>query len=193
MARAGGPPPGHGHGVIWEVRGTDYSDVIVGSDNHESFIGRLGDDTIDGGGGFDRLRFDRSDVGDIQVDLETGTATGTWSDATFSYTIANIERVLGGVGNDEIRGSAGSERLEGGGGDDTLIGGAGNDTLWGGDGADRLEGGAGHDYLYGEAGADILLGGEGRDTLRGDAGADHLEGGAGIDILWYGRSDAASR
>ena len=181
------------NGVIWEVRGTDYSDVIVGSDNHESFIGRLGDDTIDGGGGWDRLRFDRGGVGDVQVDLEAGTATGTWDDASFSYTIANIERVLGGAGNDEIRGSAGSERLEGGGGDDTLIGGAGNDTLVGQADNDTLYGDEGDDDIYGGAGSDHLQGGDGDDTFWGGEGADVLVGGSGEDGLSYYYSSTGVR
>ena len=197
------------NGAVQEVRGTDYSDVIVGSNNNETFIGRLGDDTIDGGGGFDRLRFDRSGVGDIQVDLEAGTATGTWNEASFSYTISSIEYVRGGSGNDEIRGGRGSERLDGGGGDDTLIGGAGNDTLRGDAGADLLDGGAGNydviSYTNSNAGVSVNLatgvgsgghaegdtisgfervwGSSHNDTLTGDDGDNLLWGGAGADRI----------
>ena len=80
---------GHGdvdtiNGPVYSIRGTDFSDRIVGSDRDESFIGRWGNDTIDGGGGFDRLRLDRSGVGDVEVDLAAGTVTGTWDGNAFA-------------------------------------------------------------------------------------------------------------
>ena len=153
------------NGDVSEIHGTDHSDRIAGSDGDESFIGRGGDDHIDGGGGFDRLRFDRRGVGDVVVDLRAGTARGTWDGTAFSYTIANIEHVLGNAGDDTLRGGNGDDRLEGRAGDDGLSGNAGNDTLWGGSGADRLWGGNGNDTLAGGAGADLLNGGAGRDTL----------------------------
>ena len=151
---------------VREIRGTDLDDVIRGSANDETFIGRRGNDTIDGRGGYDRLRFDRSGIGNVSVDLREGTAEGTWGDgpftyfaetedrerrvasSTFSYTIANIERVQTGGGDDKLAGAAGDDRLEGKDGDDELYGRAGNDRLYGGDGDDRLEGGEGDDRLY---------------------------------------------
>ena len=193
------------NGTVWEVRGTDFADRMVGSDNNESFVGRLGDDTIDGGGGFDRLRFDRFGVGDVEVDLDAGTATGTWNDAAFSYTISNIEHVRGGAGNDALRGGAGDDRFDGRGGDDTLIGAAGNDNLRGDDGADMLFGDAGRDWLWGGAGADSLDGGAGEDWLNywgSDAGVSvnlatevvsggHAEGDTinGFENVWGSSHD----
>ena len=82
------------NGTVWGVAGSDFSDVIRGSDNDETFLGRAGRDDIDGGGGFDTLRFGRfnprfaglNDARDINVDLDAGTATGTWNGKAFSYT-----------------------------------------------------------------------------------------------------------
>ena len=167
-------------GDVWEVRGTDLSDVIRGSDNNESFIGRRGNDVIDGRGGFDRLHFDRTGVGDIDVDLTAGTATGTWGDraflhttfgletdvervvgSVFSYTISNIEHVRGGGGDDSLTGSDGDDTLEGRGGNDYLDGRRGNDNLRGGDGNDTLRGGG-----------SVVRDGRNDDKLRGDAGND---------------------
>ena len=144
-------------GVVREIRGTDLSDVIRGSDNDESFIGRAGDDDIDGRGGFDRLRFDRTGVRNVSVDLQAGTAIGNWGDdpvtyridhldseeerlvgTFFSYRISNIERVDGSNGDDVLRGSGRDERLEGEGGDDVLRGRGGDDRLYGGAGADTF-------------------------------------------------------
>lgn len=41
--------------------------------------------------------------------------------------------LLGGAGNDHLRGGRGNDVLAGGSGDDTLIGGSGNDIIWGGE------------------------------------------------------------
>ena len=158
-------------GEVWEVRGTYLSDVIRGSDNDETFIGYAGEDVIDGRGGYDRLRFDRFGVRNVSVDLQAGTATGTWGDAPFTYTIdhlnspeerlvgtsfsyriSNIERVLGSNGDDVLRGSGRDERLEGRDGVDRLEGGAGDDRLYGGndDDSDSFIFGPGHgeDRIY---------------------------------------------
>lgn len=59
---------------------------------------------------------------------------------------ASKNLLVGGNGNDTIRGQ---------GGDDTIQGGAGNDSLWGNDGKDRIIGGYG---------ADTIKGGNGNDT-----------------------------
>ena len=83
------------------VRGSDFTDQIRGSDNAdavEDYIGRKGDDFIDGRGGEDRLRFDReccATILNLAVSLYDGTATGVWNGEVFSYTIRNIERVRG--------------------------------------------------------------------------------------------------
>ena len=139
-------------GDLWEVRGTDHADRILGSDADESFIGRGGNDTIDGRGGHDRLRFDRSGIGSVAVDLGEGAARGTWSGREFAYRIANIERVQTGPGEDSLTGGPGDDRLHAGAGSDTLEGGAGDDRLYGGndDNADFFifKPGHGEDRIY---------------------------------------------
>ena len=141
-------------GTVQGVVGSGHSDTIRGSDHDEVFVGQAGDDDIDGGGGLDALRFDagnplfagRFDVGDLEVDLGAGTATGTWNGEAFSYTLANIEAVYGGPGNDTLEGGDGTSALYGGGGDDELTPGD-NDSwlnpddygwIWGSAGNDRI-------------------------------------------------------
>ena len=149
-------------GHVREIRGSDFTDTIIGSGNDESFIGRAGNDTIDGGGGWDRLRLDRTCcvTGNIAVDLAAGTATGTWNGEAFSYRISNIEEVRGGPGDDTLRGNSGGNTLRGYAGDDTLQGGAGDDRLYGGDGDDVFVFERGHgedniaDFTNGE---DVIL------------------------------------
>ncbi|WP_323779802.1 calcium-binding protein [Thalassovita sp.] len=149
-----------------EIDATDYNDSIIGSARDESFILERGDDTLDGGDGYDRVRYDRSGVTAVNVDLEAGTATGLWDGTTFTHHLSNIEYVRGSRADD-----------------DTLLGGAGDETLDGRGGNDSLDGRAGNDWLSGGEGDDTLLGGEGNDTFFGSEGVDSFDGGTGIDLL----------
>ncbi len=200
-------------GNLWEVRASDNNDSLLGSAADESFIGRAGNDTIDGAGGFDRARYDRSgNDGAINADLGAGTVTGQWNGSGFTDTISNIEQIRGTNFNDSFTGTGGGQLFEGRGGNDTMSGGNGNDTLRGGDGADQMDGGAGTDVAdYSDATAKILIdllnlnkntgealgdtytsvetfvGTDFRDFILADDGRSRLEGGLGNDDL-RGRS-----
>ena len=127
---------------IYEIRGSDHDDIMTGDANNNSFIGRAGDDTIDGGDGYDRVRYDRGGVGSVNVNLDTGVVSSDGLGGT--DTLTSIEHVRGSnTGNDIIVGSAANERLEGRGGNDTLTGGDGSDELYGGDGDDIINMGNG--------------------------------------------------
>lgn len=126
----------------WEISATNGADTILGSNRDESFILNGGDDTLDGGDGFDRLRYDRANYnGGVDADLEVGTVTGTaivGGNQPFTHTISNIEHLRGTDDNDRIAGDANDNRLEGRGGDDAFILVGGNDTVDGGDGNDQV-------------------------------------------------------
>ena len=79
--------------------------------------------------------------------------------------------LIGGDGDDALRGFAGRDNF--------IDGGAGNDTLFGSVGNDTLIGGAGNDLLGGGAGDDLLIAGPGTDTLRGGSGSDTYRFGLG--------------
>ena len=173
-----------------EIEGTRYVDTIIGSDRNESFILREGvGDSVDGGGGTDRLRYDRNQIEEgVSVDLAAGTASGSWRGAAFSHSFSSIEQVRGSrTGDDTLLGSSGEDTLEGRGGDDRLDGRAGDDALYGEDGNDTLIGGEGDDQLHGGDGTDVLNGGAGNDTLMGGDSADDLRdviyGGEGHDSI----------
>ncbi|UWR24432.1 hypothetical protein [Sulfitobacter sp. S190] len=72
-------------------RSTDFNDSITGSDRAERFILEQGNDTLDGGLGEDTLRYDRSGVSEINVDLIGGTVTGVW-DGMISPTQCPMSR-----------------------------------------------------------------------------------------------------
>ncbi|MEP4194382.1 MAG: calcium-binding protein [Aliishimia sp.] len=164
-------------GDVWEIHGTQFVDDLTGSASDESFISERGNDDIDGGAGFDRIRYDRSGVENVSVNLATGTASGTWSGEAFLDTLSNIEWVRGSRdGDDLLFGSGADERFQGRGGDDFIVSLGGNDTLEGEDGNDVLNGGEGND---------VLLGGSGDDAIFGGAGDDTIDGGEGEDTVFY--------
>lgn len=182
-----------------EIRATDFADNLVGGAGDESFITEQGNDTVDGGDGFDRIRYDRSGVDAVTVDLAAGTATGIWDGNAFADTLSNLEIVYGsregddllqGADTDEfMRGDGGNDTLIGRAGDDTLNGEDGNDRLVGGDGRDRLDGGDGNDLIDASGGTadsqgygDYIRPGLGSDTILGHAA--HYASGDGIDISY---------
>ena len=137
---------GIGNEGRFELRGTDHADLITGSAADERFILRQGNDTLDGGAGFDTLRYDRSGVTAVNVDLEAGTATGSWNGVAFSHSLSNIEGLRGSRDDDDtLAGNASDNYIWGRGGNDTILGRNGDDTLVGEDGNDSIDGGSGYD------------------------------------------------
>ncbi|MFK8114092.1 MAG: choice-of-anchor Q domain-containing protein [Rubripirellula sp.] len=103
--------------------------------------------------------------------------------------------ILGGIGNDSIRGSDLADTIFGGAGNDVLIGGLGNDTQYGEDGQDIF--GNADLTTFGVAddpGQDFNFGGNGFDNFvwePGDANDVNQGGGDGADIFRFiGRAAA---
>jgi len=177
---------------------SEFADTLTGDGGNNYFEGRRGNDTIDGGAGFDRASYQNAEGG-VVVDLVSGIATGSAD----SDTLVSIEAVRGSAFADRVTGSAGNNDLQGRDGNDTLGGGAGQDTLYGGLGNDSLDGGAhdpavGGDWVSyaaatGAVSANLATGSasgaEGEDTLvnfeavMGSAYDDMLTGGDGNDTL----------
>lgn len=184
------------------------NDRLDGRGGDDLLEGGSGDDTILGGEGFDWAIY-RGDAA-VRVDLARQDAQETGQGRDL---LAGIEALMGGGGDDRLRGDAlgnlfrgeaGADLLVGRGGNDTLRGGAGNDTLAGGAGRDRLDGGEGIDLAAydgrkamvlalapdGRAvrggDGDMLIGIEG---LRSGAGDDRLTGNAGANRLEGRRGD----
>jgi len=179
-----------GDGVL-EIKGTAFADTMIGSSARESFIGRQGDDTINGGGGQDRIGYDRSGVDAVNVDLVAGTATGTWKSVAFTHKLSNIEDIRGSrEDNDVLKGNGAANKIQGRGGDDTIIGRGGKDELYGEDGNDKIFGGNGNDALYDGAGDDLVKGGKGNDTFYNGGGEDTFVGGKGRDTFIDGSPDS---
>ena len=149
--------------------GGSGNDSIIGSDENDEFAGGSGNDSLDGGGGDDTLD---GGTGADAIKGGGGNDTADYSLRTAALTIGigtvaddgeagegdnvylDIETVLGGSGNDNIRGRELNNLLVGNGGNDTLFGHYGNDTLMGGEGNDDLDGGPDADTLNGGNGTD---------------------------------------
>ncbi len=130
------------------------------------FYGGAGTDTIDYTGRTENLNITLDDVADDGAqppDFSIGLDPVAFV-PELDNVHADIENVIGGLGDDEITGNASNNVLSGGGGDDMLFGGYGRDILNGNWGNDRLIGGRG---------ADLLIGGSGNDTADY---SDHEEG-----------------
>jgi Ca2+-binding RTX toxin-like protein len=139
------------------------NDNLFGDDGNDVLLGGGGDDSLDGGYGNDVL------VGGPGADTLNGgdgTDTADYSDDPFGVTVrldgevdqglgeiagvdqlTSIENVIGGGGDDFIRGNSLANVLRGGGGADTLEGGDGDDRLIGGTDSDLLNGGSGQDVF----------------------------------------------
>lgn len=157
-----------GDGRVTEFRGSDFDDEIYGSNENDRFILRQGDDFVAGRGGDDLVRYDRSGVDAVMVDLSTNVATGTWDGEAFTHTLRSIEDIRGSRdGNDDITGNGAGNELQGRGGNDELDGRGGEDVLFGQDGNDRLDGGNGDDFLSGGSGFDRFI-------FRDGAGDDFI-------------------
>ncbi|CAH0270649.1 calcium-binding protein [Roseomonas sp. CECT 9278] len=197
---------------IEEVWGTIGNDLMVGSGADEFFFAFAGADTINGGGGQDRVGFQFSAglatgaTQGVVVNLVTGVVTDGWGSTD---RLTGIERVTGTAFADSMLGGTDQNRFRGRAGNDTLDGGLGGDyaeynnattgatvnlttgvATDGEGGTDRLVsienviGGAFADRLTG-----IAQGGQSTSDLRGGRGDDTLVGIAGE----YVRADYADQ
>jgi Ca2+-binding RTX toxin-like protein len=195
--------------------GSEYSDIIHGTDAGFLGIGGWGENALYGLGGHDNI---------------FGRSGNDWL-----YGGAGIDGLNGGDGNDTLYGEADADYLYGNNDNDKLYSGDGNDWLFGGYGDDHLDGGGGYDtvsyadatseidmgwdtqgkdtfanveavvgsnyddeilayklpanYGYkldGGKGADALIGSDGNDLIIGGDGNDYISGERGSDVLLGG-------
>ena len=227
-------PPGNHDNIRPDVEGVDGGqggDRLVGNAGPNFLRGGTGGDTVNGGAGNDTLQDGNSsatpngsdtliggpgvDIADYQFSNGNLTLSldGKRNDTSvgggsvgIDNIHADVENVLGGLGNDHITGNPKANRLVGADGNDTLAGLGGNDVLLPGAGEDDVKGGPGRDvasFLDAAAAitADLLAGsasGDGPDSLGGverligslfgdhlvgSLGANRLDGRAGDDVL----------
>ncbi|TKD50761.1 peroxidase family protein [Sphingomonas baiyangensis] len=176
---------------ITHVAGGSYADV-------ESF-------TLDMGTGMDTLTYTTS--ADLTIDLGAGAATGFAS-------VAGVEHVRTGSGDDIIRTHAGASNVFAGDGEDAVIVAVDNvvEQFQGEGGTDTIDysaytaalrimlpGGVVMGSGSTAATSDVIggfenaIGGQGADVLTGDGGANVLDGGGGSDRILAGGGDDTVR
>lgn len=197
------------------IYGGRGSDTLIGDAGPNRLLGSGGDDTLDGGGGADFLGGEggldtatyASRAAPVTVRIDGLANDGETGEK--DRVVNDIERVIGGEGNDTLVGGAADESIVGGPGNDYLEPGFGRDVVQGGTGVDRVsytarvapvtvtldgtdnDGGTGEgdlaatdvEQIRGGKGADVLVGDGRTNTLWGGEGADTLDGGGGPDIL----------
>ncbi|CAN7447979.1 calcium-binding protein [Caulobacter sp. LjRoot300] len=175
-----------GNDTLEETSSGDY--IVNGLAGDDAIWVRGGNQTIDGGEGFDLVYFGQLASGimggpvsgpGIDIDLSTGVATffdyghitivdGVPVVEKSTYALTGIEGVSGTAAGDTITAAASGSRMFGQAGSDTLIGGAGNDVLVGGQGRDTLIGGDGADiFSFGSSFLGGIPGGNRVDSSSG--------------------------
>lgn len=190
-----------------ELRGDGGPGVLAGGGGDDLLDGRGGADRLEGGDGTDTADY-ATRRGGVTADADNRADDGQSGEA--DDVRSDVERLVGGGGDDRLSGTDAPNVLIGGDGNDTLTGGRGDDDLQGGPGRDVAKGeddadvldlgpgddearggrgedrlllGDGHDKGYGEDGRDELLGVEGADVLEGGSGDDTIFGGTEPDVL----------
>lgn len=214
---------GHAQGDIIAnfegILGSQYDDVLIGSDvlndlvggeGDDLLIGGAGQDVLNGGLGNDTISYIDSNEGVIVRLFVVGEDEGTinFGGTAMRDIIFDVENLTGSSFRDLLYGDNGENVLIGMSGNDSLSGRGGDDILHGGDGNDRLYGGDGIDTaLYSDANAGITINlalttiqdtvGAGSDTLSGienilgSSFDDMLSGSAGFNRLDGGAGDDA--
>jgi len=193
------------------ISGTEYDDLIVGSNGNDKIDGSVsGKDTIDGGAGDDYLSFSYySATQSITSTFDAATNTGSITAGNNQVSYKNIEglNIYATDYDDLIVGSNGNDSLHGGNsGNDTIDGGKGDDllslynyttsegitsTFDAATNTGSITAGTSHvTYknieqlnISGTEYDDSIVGSNGNDTINGAGGNNTIFGGAGKDYL----------
>ncbi|MCP9488203.1 MAG: hypothetical protein MSC30_20370 [Gaiellaceae bacterium MAG52_C11] len=154
-------------------------DDLSGADWAGPGTAQPADDLMNGGDGKDTVVYAPRRL-DVSVDLSNAAPGGS---AGEQDSLVDIERVVGGAGDDTLTGDSEDNRLAGAGGNDELIGGGGDDRLGGDGGRDRLDGGPGSDEIYARVGGYRISGSLSYPTGANDPREEHVACGPGTDLV----------
>ncbi len=131
---------------IYETRGEEGNDYLMGNADQNVLLGGAGDDYLFGG---DEATY-------LEGDYLEGGAGNDYLDGG-----AGNDRLIGGAGNNMLMGDAGDDDIIGqvveAEGENYLWGESGNDVISGGFGSDKLYGGFGDDYMLSRGGGDVMF------------------------------------
>jgi Ca2+-binding RTX toxin-like protein len=167
-----------------DLDGGAGNDTVRGGPGNNAFAPEPGDDSLVGGGGFNRLRGTRP-AGSVTLTNTAFTATLLGDDTISGFGDASV---AGSAGPDTMDASAftgsGGVWFSGRAGADSLVGSTRDDTFVAEDGVDTVRALAGHDTIFdldNVPGADSFMGDGGDDTLWGEGNNETLDGGTGFD------------
>jgi uncharacterized protein len=159
----------------------DNGDSLIGGAGNDNLVGRLGAELLDGGTGWDNVRYEYADTGVTAVLYNQAGNLG-WA---LSDSYVDIEGLIGSAFADVLFGDAYTNALYGQAGNDTIVGFGGVDYLRGGTGADAFfyqnggEGGATGDVI------EDFLSGTDFFGVDGDGFGIGSLGGGGLNALRF--------
>jgi Ca2+-binding RTX toxin-like protein len=155
-------------------------DVLQGDDHRQILRPGIGVDTVLAGGGDDEI--DAGDYAPVSAPDHIDGGPGT---DELNYAVRDQPLTIDLAAGSGADGGtvAGIEWVNGGNGDDTILGTDGHEILYGAVGNDHIDGRSGDDNVRGGEGDDVLLGGPGNDVVEGTAGNDRADCGPGADEL----------
>jgi Ca2+-binding RTX toxin-like protein len=118
-----------------DLAGSTSLDTLDGGPGDDILSPRGFGDVVNGGADFDTVQMPG---GGVTVTLDDAANDGAAGQASENIH-SDVEKVVGGSGNDQLDGSAGPNTLDGGDGNDTVNGLGGADTLIGGGGNDVIQ------------------------------------------------------
>jgi Ca2+-binding RTX toxin-like protein len=122
----------------------------------------------------------------LVIDFSTWTTGETVHFESYYFIGEGWSLTTSGVDQFWLTGTSGDDYMWSGGRQGSrLIGGDGNDSLRGYYGDNYLDGGNGNDTIIGGEGNDTILAGAGNDDLNSNFGTDIVDGGSGIDRTTY--------
>ncbi|MFB9150074.1 hypothetical protein [Roseovarius ramblicola] len=86
--------------LVHEIRGSGFDDTVTFSDTGDSYRYKSGSNTLIGGAGNDRLRYDVGQVQRIEADLQGGQVRVVTDSSVFTDTVSSIENLRGSGGGD---------------------------------------------------------------------------------------------
>jgi len=155
--------PGAGSDVVQTNDGADRVLMTAAPDGPDVY--ELGLDHYPAGVGADEVDYNGRSA-PVEWDASTGLVAGEGDQLT------GVGNILGGSGDDVLRGNEFEDFLVGGPGNDLLVGGSNWDVLLGGDGDDELRGGGDPDILRAGSGDDTAYGGRDHDVIKCGDGWD---------------------
>jgi Ca2+-binding RTX toxin-like protein len=169
----------HGGSGDDTINGGAGNNSVNGNEGNDTFLGGAGNNAVDGGADVDTLSYSHLNNG-IVVSF-SAEGNGTVSVNGFTDIFTNMERIVGGSGNDTFGGSSGTDVLDGGAGVDEIN--------YGNAGPSVMVSLALNRGFRGMATGDVymnienMVGGGQSDTLIGNTGANVISGGGGHDVL----------